>query len=236
MQFLSFSGHLQYPTPVTIVKRKSDNEIEIKLPVTDVPALRRRLNQLNARLISPRTHEFNTLYDTPKKNLARRGQLIRIRVEQPASPSGREHRPPPTEAVLTYKGPAQHASSGRPTNDRAKKKDRYKVREEIEITISDGERMSRILSALGLRPQFQYEKFRTTYALPRLRDLKIEFDETPIGTFLELEGSRSAINRVARLLGYSSSQYITQTYGDLYIADSSARGYKPTNMLFPTTK
>jgi predicted adenylyl cyclase CyaB len=228
MQFLSSSRHP--------VKRKSDNEIEIKLPVADVPALRRRLNQLNARLTSPRTHEFNTLYDTPKKNLARRGQLIRIRVEQPASRNGRKHRPPPTEAVLTYKGPAQRASGGRPTIDRTKKKDRYKVREEIEITISDGEQMSRILTALGLRPLFQYEKFRTTYALPRLRDLKIEFDETPIGTFLELEGSRSAIDRVARLLGYAPSQYITETYGDLYIAESRARGYKPANMLFRTTK
>jgi len=59
---------------------------------------------------------------------------------------------------------------------------------------------------------------------------------TPIGTFLELEGTPSSIDRVARLLGYSHSDYITQTYGALYIAHSRLHGYKPTNMLFPPTK
>ena len=66
--------------------------------------------------------------------------------------------------------------------------------------------------------------------------MKIEFDETPIGTFLELEGNRSAIDRAARLLGYARSQYITQTYGTLYIAHSRLYGYKPANMLFQPTK
>ena len=69
-----------------------------------------------------------------------------------------------------------------------------------------------------------------------IRNLKIELDETPIGAFLELEGSPSSIDRVARLLGYTHSDYITQTYGALYIADSRLHGYKPTNMLFPSTK
>ena len=64
---------------------KSNQEIEIKLRVTDVPTLRRRLKQLKARQITPRTHELNTLYDTPKKKLSRHGQIIRIRVERPSS-------------------------------------------------------------------------------------------------------------------------------------------------------
>ena len=96
--------------------------------------------------------------------------------------------------------------------------------------------MLRILSVVGLRPAFRYEKFRTTYGLNGLRNLKIELDETPIGTFLELEGSPSAINRAAKLLGYIPSQYITQTYGDLYVADVRRHGLKPANMLFSTTK
>jgi len=96
--------------------------------------------------------------------------------------------------------------------------------------------MHRILTALGLRPMFRYEKFRTTYALRGLRNLKIEFDETPIGAFLELEGSPSAIDRAARLLGYARSHYITQTYGALYIADRRRHGSRPTDMLFPRAK
>jgi len=211
---------------------KSNNETEIKLRVTDVPALLRRLKKLKAQQIFTRTHEFNTLYDTPKKNLHRQGQLIRVRVEQPASRASQKHEPPRTEAKLTYKGPAQNKSKSARTPGQP----RYKVKEEFELTLSDGERMRRILSALGLRPSFLYEKFRTTYVLKGHRDLKIEFDETPIGTFLELEGSPAAINRAAKLLGYVPSQYITETYGGLYIAHSRRVGSKPTNMLFSTTK
>ena len=215
---------------------KSNQEIEIKLRVTDVPTLRRRLKQLKARQITPRTHELNTLYDTPKKNLSRHGQLIRIRVEHQPSRSSQKHEAPRTEAKLTYKGPPQNNSNQPPALDHPKKKNRYKVKEEFEVDISDAEQMRRILSALHLRPSFRYEKFRTTYALKGLRNLKIELDETPIGTFLELEGSPSAINRAAKLLGYIPSQYITQTYGALYIADSRRHGSKPTYMLFSTTK
>ncbi len=224
-------------TPRKMGTRKANLEIEIKLRVTDVRALRRRLMQLN------------TLYDTPKKDLARRGQLIRIRTEQPSSTTARKNRMLPPKALLTYKGPPPKSGMTiRQANDERRSKSRYKVREEIEIAVSDGEQMGRILGALGLCPLFRYEKFRTTYAISAragsiwspneksVRRLKIEVDVTPIGTFLELEGTPSSIDRVARLLGYSHSDYITQTYGALYIAHSRLHGYKPTNMLFPPTK
>jgi adenylate cyclase class 2 len=231
----------------TMPGTKSNQEIEIKLRVANVSELRRRLNQLGAREVSLRTHESNTLYDTPKKALARRSQLIRIRIEKTSPAKHGAHRPQPAQAVLTFKGPPQASSHVRPAIGTTRYKSRYKVREEVEIAISDAEQMHRILIALGLRPIFRYEKFRTTYALRGLRNLKIEFDETPIGTFLELEGSPSAIDRAARLLGYARSHYITQSYGALYIADRREPGagsswsppgnrHVPANMLFPPTK
>jgi adenylate cyclase class IV len=96
--------------------------------------------------------------------------------------------------------------------------------------------MIRILRALGLHPMFQYEKFRTTYALPEIPNVKVEFDETPIGLYLELEGTVAAIDRAARSLGYSRTDYISKSYGALYIADCRRRGIKSTGMLFPATK
>src|SRR6266852_1573187 len=110
---------------------KSNQEIEIKLRVTDVSAMRRRLKQLKARQITPRTHELNTLYDTPKKNLSRHGQLIRIRVEHQPSRSSQKHEAPRTKAKLTYKGPPQNNSNQPPALDHPKKKNRYKVKEEF---------------------------------------------------------------------------------------------------------
>jgi len=214
----------------------SHQEVEIKLRVADVAALRRRLKQLRARESCPRTYEFNTLYDTPKKDLARRGQLIRIRIERPSSHGGGEDCLGAGKSTLTYKGPSQSSRSARTSPGKLKKAGRYKVREEIEVAVANGKQMRLILIALGLRPVFRYEKFRTTYTLPGIRCLKIALDETPIGTFLELEGAPRAIDRAAKRLGYARADYITWTYGALYRADCRVREQKPTDMLFVPTK
>jgi adenylate cyclase class 2 len=198
-----------------------NQETEIKLRVTDIRALRRRLKQLRAQMIIPRTFESNTLYDTTNKRLARKDQLIRVRAEGPCPSRKRTKSIRPTAFLLTFKGPMH-------TPDTRK---RYKIREEVEVNVS-GDGIIRILTALDLRPIFRYEKFRTTYVLPGIRNLKIEFDETPIGHFLELEGPPSAIDRAAGLLGYGREEYLTATYGGLYLADCRRRGQKPGNLLF----
>jgi adenylate cyclase, class 2 len=201
--------------------RKSTNEIEIKLFVGNVPALRHRLREIRAREVSSRTHEFNTLYDTPQKTLFRQGKLIRIRIDRPARKGAKASR-----VTLTFKGPPKPTSSGQKTTPR------YKIREELETTLPSAGPFERLLEALGLRPSFRYEKFRTTYVLPRISGVKIEFDETPAGNFLELEGSPSAIDRAAKQLGYAPSDYSTRTYGEIHIEKSRLRGRKPSDMLF----
>src|SRR5579862_4447640 len=80
------------------------------------------------------------------------------------------------------------------------------------------------LKALGFRPGFRYEKYRTSF---RLNSLHIDLDETPIGTFLELEGSHAAINRTARTLGFRPRDYLRSTYWTLYAADCRRRHRKP---------
>jgi adenylate cyclase, class 2 len=218
----------------TMRRAAPNEEIEVKLRVSDVLALRLRLKQLRATQIVPRTFESNTLYDTPEQNLRRRGQLIRIRIEQSASKRNKGAANQSPAAILTYKGPAHRSPT---VKKGAKERNRrYKIREEVEITLDGGEQMTRILRALCLRPMFQYEKFRTTYALPEIPNVKVELDETPIGLFLELEGEVSAIDRAARSLGYSRTDYISKTYRALYIADCRRRGIKSTDMLFQRKK
>ena len=108
--------------------------------------------------------------------------------------------------------------------------------DEVEVAVDRAERMMRILRALGLGPVFRYEKYRTTYAIPGLRGLNVEFDETPIGLFLELEGDPALIDRAARLLGYSRSDYLTESYGALYLAECRRTRRRPSDMLFRATK
>lgn len=209
-------------------------EIETKLRVSDAFALRLRLKQLRAKQIIPRTFESNTLYDTPDEDLRRRGRLIRMRIERPASKRNMRGVNKMPAVTLTFKGPSDGSNGQRKGAGRRNR--RYKIREEAEVAFDDAEQMTRILRALGLRPMFQYEKFRTTYTLAEIPGVKVEFDETPIGLFIELEGTISAIDRAARSLGYSRTDYISQTYGALYVADCRRRGIKSTDMLFPATK
>jgi adenylate cyclase, class 2 len=211
-------------------------EIEIKLRVADASALRLRLKQLRAHEIIPRTFESNTLYDTPSRNLIRGGRLIRIRIERPSAHARKIGSPRVGDVILTFKGPSRSAQDSQTTGSKRNERTRFKIRDEAEVVVSNPEQMSTILGALGLHPTFRYEKFRTTYELPGIRGLKVEFDETPIGLFLELEGNASAIDRGARMLGYSRYDYVTESYGALYIVDCRRKGRKPAHMVFPPTR
>lgn len=215
----------------------SHEEIEIKLRVQDLHSLRTRLKRLRARNIVPRTHESNTLFDTLTHDLRRRGQVIRVRIEHEVSAQGQqraERNPRHDSAViLTYKGPPVRVKKSVHSGASGSL---YTIREEAEVTVTSADEMAAILGALGLRPTFRYEKYRTTYALPAVRGLKIELDETPVGIFLELEGLPVAIDRAANLLGYAREDYLTDSYGALYLDACRRSRTKPGNMLFPPTK
>jgi adenylate cyclase class 2 len=200
-------------------------EREIKLRIKDLPALRRTLAKLGGRVVRPRVHERNVLFDTPQFALAKREQLLRIRTERPAT----QRRKGLERSVVTFKGPVRAVGS-------AGKSERHKVREEIELEISGAKAFAKIFEMLGFRASFQYEKFRTTFQLPAskawAKRLLIELDETPIGVFLELEGPAKAIDRAAQALGFSKKDYILANYMVLYRKFLQRRGEERGDMLF----
>jgi adenylate cyclase, class 2 len=190
-------------------------EIEIKLRVSDLPTLLRRLRGLGASTYG-RVFEQNTIYDTPDSSLYRHGRLLRVRVETPAPnrliPAGRPG------ALLTSKVPVPRSTAAR-----------YKVKLECEFPLQDPRRWPIMLRTLGFRPAFRYEKYRSTFRLP---GLTLDLDETPVGVFLELEGSPRAIDSVAHALGYSPHDYFRGTYWDVYASECRRRGRRPRNMVF----
>jgi len=198
--------------------RRTHTEIEVKLRIADKRRLVGQLARLKARPIGARVHEMNTLYDTPDGNLARHGQMLRLRVERPAGRGNRGEKARKmawgrsgASALLTLKGPAKAQRGAKP--------EPYKVREEHEVRIAKPSGAPRILESLGVSPWFRYEKFRSTFQLPGIRGLKVALDETPIGLFVELEGPRGEINRAAALLGFARSDYITKSYGALFMEE-----------------
>jgi len=187
-----------------MARASTDREIEIKLRLTSVAAGKRLLRRLGFSIVRRRAFEINVILDTADGALRRGRQLLRLRQ------SGHRH-------TLTFKGPP---AAGR-----------HKSREELESEFSDAVSMRRILEKLGYGPVFRYEKYRTEYAGPQTAGAAM-LDETPIGAFLELEGRPRWIDRTARALGFSASDYITASYGKLYLEHSQARGIKPGNMVF----
>jgi adenylate cyclase class 2 len=187
-------------------------EVEIKVRVNDVAGMRRRLRQLGVKRIG-RVREQNVLFDTPDGKLRRTGKLLRLRRNNGKS-------------LLTFKSPVKRLRAG---------EKRFKVRHEIEFAV-DASQMQAVLTGAGFVAGFRYEKYRTTYKAPGAGKVKLELDETPIGCFLELEGTPVAIDRLARRLGYARRDYITANYLALYRRERRAKGKRIGNMVFAKKK
>jgi adenylate cyclase class IV len=216
-------------------------EIEIKLRVKDAEGLRAALKGMGARALhggTGRVHEWNTVFDTARQDLRKREQLLRTRIETPDGQAPRrQDQAQQQPALLTFKGPvvARAGRHGKATID-----ERHKVREEIQFRIADAASLAKILERLGMRPSFHYEKYRTTFRLPAAKQwakgLLIELDETPIGTFVELEGRRKAIDRAAKELGFSKKDYILTNYLSLFAEDCRRRDKHKGDMVFQRRK
>lgn len=158
-------------------------EIEVKIRIQDLKEIRERIEKLKAVVEKERHHEVNTLYDYASGDLLKKKQAIRLRSID------RKH-------FLTFKGTPQ-------------KSRQFKVRDEFETEVKSLRDTRKILTSLGLKPTYQYEKFRIQY---RLKRLKICLDETEAGNFLELEGYRHEIVRFAKALGFLRRDFIKKDY------------------------
>ena len=188
--------------------RPGVNEVEIKLPVADLARVREKLRASGARLVSPLHFESNDLYDDDEGTLAKAGCVLRIR--RTSADAG---------AILTFKGPARfHAGT--------------KTREERETEVSNPSELERILKALGRRPRFRYEKRREEWSLD---ECVIALDETPIGSFVEVEGDPAAIRRVVHELAFDASESLPYSYPELYARRRREDRSLPPDMVFAST-
>jgi adenylate cyclase class 2 len=215
-------------------------EIEIKLRIADPQEFRCMLKKAGARQVfkgNGRVHERNVIFDTADNALAHRGHLLRIRIETPDDRTRTKSAEAARRVLVTFKRPPRSRAQAK---SRASGLRRHKVREELELEVSDAKVLAEIFDGLGMRPTFAYEKFRTTFVFPAsqrwAQGLLIELDETPIGTFAEFEGPGQAIDRAAKMLGYSESDYVLTNYLRLYFEDCRRRNKQPADMRFRTAQ
>jgi adenylate cyclase class IV len=218
-------------------------ETEIKLKIKNASNFKRQLKRLGAKVLLPgtgRVHEMNLLFDSADGRLAKHGQLLRIRTETREPSKKSRTAKLEQRIVLTFKTPPDEGAEGGTSADILPAYGRYKVREEVELTVSDSGALRKIFEGLGLKGWFRYEKYRTTYQLLArhkwAKGLLIEVDDVPIGTFVELEGPGDAIDRAAKELGFGAKDYITKNYLVLYLDECRSRGQQPGDMLFPTKR
>ena len=97
------------------------------------------------------------------------------------------------------------------------------------IVVSDGEVLIHLLQSLGMHVWFRYQKFREEFAS---EDATIALDETPIGTFVEIEGGERAILSLTTALGRSPSDFILDSYRGLFLTKRDEFGLQGANMVF----
>ena len=182
-------------------------EREVKLSFPSADAARRAVLAAGAVASVSRRLQDDALYDTPDGLLRGKGSVVRVRTERWSD--GAE------TSTLTLKGPVQPGP--------------MKMRDEHETRVERGDALRQVLDVLELRPWFRYQKYREEFSMT---DLVVAIDETPVGTFVELEGGEEAIYAMTRALGYSREDFIVDSYYRLFLDRRGQFGLDGPYMLF----
>jgi adenylate cyclase class 2 len=180
-------------------------EIETKFRVADRAGLEARLRGLGAAP-GVAEAEVNVLFDDAARSLKEAGCALRVRTVD-----GR--------GLLTFKGPAEITAG-------------VKSRVEWETAVVSPEAVVGVLSALGYRPWFRYEKRRTAWTFEDAARPVVVLDETPLGLFAEIEGADAAVRSLAGELGIVEEDFLGESYVALWFAARERDPSLPFDMEF----
>ena len=196
-------------------------EYEVKL-AGERGGLLAALETVGAVSDGPRMLEDDLVLDTPESRLLHAGELLRLRRRD-----GRY--------LLTFKGRQQpEAAFNRVLKDSPEVLQHpVKARLELQTPVDNGAAMLALLQQLGFVVALRYQKYRTIFRCPSdgCAGVLVSLDETPIGTFLEIEGDPLDIDRCAAALGFDAATYDTRSYLEIH-RDRGGSG----DMVFPGTE
>lgn len=178
-------------------------EREVKLSFASADAARDAVLAAGAIPLHGRRLQEDALLDTTGDLLRERACALRIRMENGKS-------------RITFKGPVEQPSA-------------MKLREEFETLVGDGVLLLRIFEELGFHVWFRYEKYREEFSH---EDVIVAVDETPVGVFVEIEGTESGITAMAAAMGRGPSDYILDSYRGLFLRHRDALGLTGSDMVF----
>ena len=176
-------------------------ERELKFACDDLEAVRERLADLGAERQAAAAFEDNLVFDR-NGELEAAGRVLRLRSDRRG-------------ARLTVKGPARFEEG-------------VKLRDEREISVSDAEQAQQLLEMLGYAIVQRYQKMREEW---QLGSVMTALDHTPIGDFVEFEGSKAA--QVAKRCGFAIESAEQRSYLRIYADHLLEHPGASPQMVFP---
>jgi adenylate cyclase class 2 len=176
-------------------------ERELKFACDDLEAVRERLADLGAERQAAAAFEDNLVFDR-NDELDKAGSVLRLR---------RDRR----GARLTVKGPARFEEG-------------VKLRDEREISVSDADETQALLEMLGYSIVQRYQKMREEW---HLGSVEAALDHTPIGDYVEFEGSQAA--QVAKRCGFEVEAAEQRSYLRIYADHLRENPDASPQMVFP---
>jgi adenylate cyclase class 2 len=164
-------------------------EIEAKMKVDRLDAVRDRLKELDARFAGDAL-ETNVFFDTEDRALLAGDRGLRLRTAQ-ALPSNEKTN------TVTYKGPRLHGP--------------LKSRDERELDVADPDDATALFEALGYLRVLSFQKRRQSW---EIGNCKVELDELPhLGVFVEIEGNSEAdVMKVRETLQLNDRPLVKASY------------------------
>lgn len=162
-------------------------EQEVKLKFDSHEAARQAVITAGGRLVRSERPQDDRYLDTETDQLSTGRCALRIRRE-------------PGVTTLTFKGPTEAGP--------------VKSREEIETTVADADAAEALFGRLGFTEWWRLLKHREDYLIG---DVRVFIDRTPVGVFVEIEGSVDEIALTAQALGRAPKDYILDSYRALYL-------------------
>lgn len=144
--------------------------------------------------------EYNSLWDTADRALRPKGTLLRLRTQQWFGPCHEADVIDGQKHILTLKMVATEEQG-------------CKIREEYEVSVDDAPTMEGIFMGLGYSVTARYEKVREVW---QLHNTELALDILPFGEFMEVEGTVTDIEQVAKLVHIDTAQQSTASYHRLH--------------------
>jgi adenylate cyclase class IV len=99
----------------------------------------------------------------------------------------------------------------------------------LETRLENGATLLQVLDRIGMSVCFRYQKYRREFVLDQVH---VAVDETPIGGYVEFEGTEDGIRALAHKMRIAESQFLRQSYYSLYLEHCQETGEVPSFMVY----